>query len=78
MAPRGSRADHYRSIAGFYGLRLIDDILNPHVPEFVIQSDARRVAHYGLMAIKLAEKPRRAAVAAWMPRVLATSDSIPA
>lgn len=59
MAPRGTRADHYHAIAGFYGSRLIEDILNPNVPEFVIQRDARLVAHYAITALKLAARPRR-------------------
>jgi hypothetical protein len=82
LAPRGSRADHYRAIAGFYGTRVGEDILNPNVPEFVILHDARRAVHYALCALGLEARPRRKAaprpmgVASWAAG--ATSDSIPA
>ena len=59
MASRGTRADHYRAIAAFYGSRLIEDLCNPNVPEFVIQADARRVAHCALAALAFAAKPSR-------------------
>ncbi|RPJ76830.1 MAG: hypothetical protein EHM24_01370 [Acidobacteria bacterium] len=62
MPPRGSRAEHYRAISGFYGSRLIEDIFNPNVPEFVILQDARRTAHYALAALELEARPRRKAV----------------
>ncbi len=87
MAPRGTRADHYRAIAGFYGSRLIEDIFNPNVPEFVILQDARRAVHYALSALGLEARPRRqaaprpmAASTPWaaVPPAGATSDSIPA
>jgi len=87
VAPRGTRADHYRAIAAFYGSRLVEDIFNPNVPEFVIQQDARRAVHYALTALGLEARPRRkpaprpmAAGAPWaaVPPACATSDSIPA
>jgi hypothetical protein len=59
LAPRGTRAEHYRAIAAFYGSRLVEDISNPNVPDFVIQRDARHAAHYALAAIALAARPRR-------------------
>lgn len=88
MAPRGSRSDHYRAIAGFYGTRLIEDICNPNVPEFVILQEARRAAHYASAALGLEARPRRkkpsngrmASDAPWFgsPEAGATSGSIPA
>jgi hypothetical protein len=59
--PRGTRADHYLSIAAFYGLTLVEDIRNPHVPDFAIHHTARRAAHFALMGARLREKgqPRR-------------------
>lgn len=62
MAPRGTRVEHYEAIAAFYGLRLLDDLHSPRVPEFVIYHAARRAAHYGLAAIRMRERPRRRAV----------------
>lgn len=56
MARRGSRADQYLAIAAFYGVELIQDMHNPHVPEFVVQHAARRAAHYALTALRLREK----------------------
>jgi hypothetical protein len=84
LAPRGTRAEHYRAIAAFYGTRLVEDILNPNVPEFVIQRDARRTAHYALAAVELAARPRRKAAPSTLavePQwalAPATSGSIPA
>lgn len=88
MAPRGSRSDHYRAIAGFYGSRLIEDIFNPNVPEFVILQEARRAGHYALTALGLEARPGRrkpsngpmSSDAPWLasPEAGATSGSIPA
>jgi len=59
VAPRGTRVEHYEAIAAFYGLRLIEDLGTPNIPDFVVYHSARRAAHYGLAAMKMRERPRR-------------------
>ena len=59
MAPRGTRVEHYEAIAAFYGLRLLEDLVAPTVPDFVIYHAARRAAHYASAALKMRERPRR-------------------
>lgn len=59
LTPRGTRADHYQAIATFYGLTLVEHLRNPNVPEFAIQSAARRAAHFALAAARLQEKGKR-------------------
>ncbi len=59
MARRGTRAQQYFQIAAYYGIELIEDLNNPHVPEFVLVHAARRAAHYALTALSLEEKGAR-------------------
>ncbi len=56
MAFKAGRTDHYLAIAEFYGRKLVEDLSNPQIPEFVLVHAARRTAHFALMAIRLAER----------------------
>lgn len=67
MARRGSRVEQYLAIAAFYGAELIQDMHNPHVPEFVIEHAARRAAHYALTALELRDKSSRKAATRVLP-----------
>ena len=63
MARRGTRSEQYFQIAAYYGVELVENLHNPHVPEFVIVHAARRAAHYALTALALQEKRSRTASA---------------
>ena len=65
VSSKATRAEHYRSIAEFYGRMLVEDIADPKIPDFVLAHSARRAAHFALAAIRLAE--RRPGGEGWQP-----------
>jgi hypothetical protein len=71
VARRGTRSEQYFQIAAYYGFELVENLHDPHVPEFVIVHAARRAAHYALTALSLEAK--RVSAAQMPPAPLASA-----
>jgi hypothetical protein len=59
VARRANRHDQYVAVAAFYGGKVVEDLGNPEMPEFVLAGAARQAAHYALTVMRLREKLRR-------------------
>ena len=80
VARRGNRTDQYLAVASFYGAKLAEDLLNPALPEFVLEVAARRAAHYALTGMRMREKARRSMpgdTPASLPGVPVLLDGLP-